>query len=231
MLGKPFFKPFKGDSYEKGYCGVKTLVLGASYYCTKSCEFHNVCTKESISFDKKCPLWINKGRYLSDSSTVELDEYFDGGNYYTYDKFLLTLCDVPLPKELDAKLALRKKFWNQFCFYNYIQHFLPNSKTPDYWNNKELFWKYKNAFEIVVNDCNPCIIIVWGAPLREALDDFYLKKYEKSALKKSYHIANISNGPRLILFFDHPSAPVSIIKKKMQLPILQDACNFINNKV
>ena len=75
------------------------------------------------------------------------------------------------------------------------------------------------------------LIIVWGAPLREALDDFYLKKYEKSALKKSYHIANISNGPRLILFFDHPSAPVSIIKKKMQLPILQDACNFINNKV
>ena len=75
-MSERFFTPWVGPEYNKGICGKKVLVLGASFYCNKKyCKFFTECTntekKDSSKFNESCPYYAKLEGHpkLSDEPT------------------------------------------------------------------------------------------------------------------------------------------------------------------
>lgn len=198
-----FFKPFIGYNYSTGYNGVKTLVLGASLYCNKTCEHREECTKDSKPFENCCPHAV--GQKLSDNIINEIENYLEkAGRYNSYDNFTKLI-----NHSLDTTTKeIRKNIWNQFAFYDYIQHFLAEKNTPRFKANKRLYKSDFPAFEKVRKELKPEFIIIWGQPVFQVLKESYGDKFEKIDPYNEYHYKlTEESGTCYFCYLNHPSYP------------------------
>lgn len=74
-----FFFPHIGDKYNEGINGKKILVIGASFYCpNRNCTFFKGCTdvtkKDSSHYDKLCPVYTSKGKFLHDEPSYAIED-------------------------------------------------------------------------------------------------------------------------------------------------------------
>ena len=87
-----FFKPLKGDYYEDGWNGLRTLVVGVAHICTLPCPHHRICSNPDTvrNMDRKCPVYEGKSEYylLSNSNEIEIRSFIDGeAKYPSYSAF------------------------------------------------------------------------------------------------------------------------------------------------
>ena len=163
-----FFKPFKGAEYDKGICGKKVLVLGASFYCPKTdCEFWNECTnpekKDSSKFDEICPYYAKLEGHpkLSDEPTNAISDCIK--TYKVFAKYIYQFFD---DKDVIGQYDY-DKVWNRLAFTDYVQFFLPTIKTHRSYFSKRDF----NAFIEVLQKLKPDVVIAWGLPITTEIRD------------------------------------------------------------
>lgn len=165
-----FFNPYKGPEYDKGICGKKVLVLGASFYCPKKdCKFWSECTnpekKDSSKFDEICPYYANvKGHpKLSDEPTNAI-----GDAIKTYRIFAELMYQFLTGEEKEQYKGYDEYvIWNKMAFTDYVQFFLPTTNTyPSYFSNRDF-----DAFVQTIQELKPDVIIAWGLPVTAEIRD------------------------------------------------------------
>lgn len=208
-----FFKPMVGNDYSSGFHGVKTLVVGASLPCTHTdCAFRSKCMKDSSTCDLLCPHSRKENGQpipLSDSPATELDTYCndnDTHDFPAYDNFTKLLSY----KNEYITNGQRNEIWEKVAFTEYLQNFLPHWETPAYSANRALFDKYFPAFLSVLERLEPQLVIIWGKPVREAIEANmlhcgYITKEDMD--EKNYnHKVNIGGKEFIFCYVDHPSS-------------------------
>ncbi len=189
-----FFEPYIGDSYNEGlYDGRKVLVLGDSHYCPYDGNVHNrikfdkcdkfeICTsredKDSSSQRLICPYmgdikeefsneWMCKGLSLSTKTVIK--RFLDGKESNpSHERFSKFICEY--------FHYTKDEFWERVAFYNYIQFFLPESKTKvEYISSRD-----DVAFKEMLNALPsfPDVIISWGTGVGHHLRNLYKGEYK-----------------------------------------------------
>lgn len=203
-----FFNPRKGEKYDTGINGKKILVVGDSFYCTKTtCDYYSECTdtenRNSSKYDETCPERLKhkaaRGKVtpLHDEPTVAIDEY----ESYAYLNFkgLLQL----LMGEASEKINV----WDYVAFTNYIQFFLPNSRTSSAFIDKKNYL----AFKEVVKELKPNVVVTWGNAVADAIRNEYGIEDIKNELKDNQYYCNkmkIDGHSFNILNLYHPSSRI-----------------------
>lgn len=172
-MKKYFFTPRVGKDYEKGFHGIKTLILGSHFYCpyTDCSHLKEECASSNTiwSMDAACPCYVGKEDQnyykLSNSDTIEVDSYLEGFPYPSFDAFTYLMLNKRDYLSEDEKLL----FWDQVAFTNYIQHYWPNGYTPPYEDNESLFDADYEAFKEVLTELRPQIVIVWNKAIKDCL--------------------------------------------------------------
>lgn len=169
-----FFTPRTGPAYREGFMGQRTLVLGAYHYCWyDKCRYYDECVRQgrTAEYDRRCPVYEDKpdrNYYcLSNSNVIEIDSYIEGGHYPTYDAFTHKMSGI----KKYVGPGIRAAFWDKVAFYNWIQHYLPEPQEDfQYQQWEEVFLRDLPAFEDVLQDLRPQVVLVWTDTLREFLD-------------------------------------------------------------
>lgn len=169
-----FFAPRVGPAYREGFMGQRTLVLGAYHYCWyDKCRYYDECVRQgrTAEYDRRCPVYEDKpdrNYYcLSNSNVIEIDSYIEGGHYPTYDAFTHKMSGI----KKYVGPGIRAAFWDKVAFYNWIQHYLPEPQEDfQYRQWEEVFLRDLPAFEEVLRDLRPQVVLVWTDTLREFLD-------------------------------------------------------------
>ena len=174
-MGTRFFTPFKGDNYEKGICGKKILVLGASFYCNQDgkggrtrCKFFEECTdplkKDSSMFNETCPYYAKLEGHpkLEDEPTNSIWSYIRA--YQNFAKVIIPFIDV---KEKPEGWCDYDIVWDRMAFTDYVQFFLPSKDTyPSYFSKRDF-----NAFMETLRELKPDVVIAWGLPITAEIRD------------------------------------------------------------
>lgn len=181
---KYFFNPRITEEWKIG----GTLVVGINHWCIqKGCEHYSDCVLNSNSkkYDKQCG-WAysevdDKTQYDLRYTTYEaFNCYFnDFLGYESFKEFLLYITgtqDCMEPEE-------QRKCWNNFAFYNYIQHFTKMSLThTSMYGVEEALSKQEDedfaAFLDVLHDLKPRLVIVWHKDIKNLL----LQKIEEGKM-------------------------------------------------
>ena len=169
-----FFTPRTGPAYREGFMGQRTLVLGAYHYCWyDKCRYYDECVRQgrTAEYDRRCPVYEDKpdrNYYcLSNSNVIEIDSYIEGGHYPTYDAFTHKMSGI----KKYVGPGIRAAFWDKVAFYNWIQHYLPEPQEDfQYQQWEEVFLRDLPAFEEVLRELRPQVVLVWTDTLREFLD-------------------------------------------------------------
>lgn len=169
-----FFNPRVGKKYfEKGFKGIKLLIVGAHHYCTLNCKYKEKCNTNSgvIEVDKKCPEYIdreNKEYYkLSNSNIIEINSYIEESQrYYSYNDFTTYMLDKRDGEETNDEIT---DFWESVCFYNYTQHYLSDRKTPPFKSNQKLYTDDYKALLSIIDELEPEILLVWNPAIRDCI--------------------------------------------------------------
>lgn len=175
-----FFRPRIGKHYEKGFRGLRTLVLGAYHYCWESNAFRHGCTcrndcingRHTERLDEICPIYRNKmdlydGYYrISSSNIIEIDSYIEGEHYPAYEAF--TYYMTGLSGRLLTEVE-RETFWESVAFYNYLQHFLPEAQQFSYKDRKEELDADFPAFAYALKELKPSVIYIWNDAIKDAV--------------------------------------------------------------
>lgn len=116
-----FFFPHIGDKYNEGINGKKILVIGASFYCpNRNCTFFKGCTdvtkKDSSHYDKLCPVYTSKGKFLHDEPSYAIEDA--PIIYRRFEAFISKF----------TKTSNYEDTWSHLAFTNYVQFFLPAEK-------------------------------------------------------------------------------------------------------
>lgn len=187
MSKSSFFKPFIGDKFETGINGKKILVVGASFYCSKTdCQYFNACTdvnrRDSSEYDKLCPDYHNTDTRLSNEPSNAINN-----GYRTYKIFANFIgqyigdCDF-------------KEIWNHLSFTNYIQFILPSQATQKNYLCKRDF----DAFIETLSHLKPDIVISWGVAF---LDDIRANNpyvIDKELLEQNeYYLCHMRGVPEV----------------------------------
>ncbi len=150
-----FFKPYVGKKYnKKGFNGVKVLALGDSHYCSKKCSDCGQTSRENCS-----DLTIDVVHNYLNFKKVE-EESADWMK--TFTKF----SNVFVGGKLDNDAII--EFWESIAFYNYVQSSVDKSRVAP---SNQQYEDSESAFNQVLRELNPDIIIVWGKRLWEQLPD------------------------------------------------------------
>lgn len=195
-----FFQPRIGAKYTEGIKGVKTLILGASFYCKSTdCKFFDICTVDSRPFDEICPDYACNHLKLSDSATIEVDSYLDiDGKYRSYGTFTQMMREALD----DSRYQTSADIWEHVAFYNYVQHILPTTITPSFYDGYEDDFA---ALVQVIKQLQPQLIIVWGKPVRDALDTMLNGHIQHLDDGYYQHMATIKGKQIKFLYLHHPS--------------------------
>lgn len=172
--GTCFFTPRTGPAYQDGFMGQRTLVLGAYHYCWyDKCRYYDECVRQgrTAEYDRRCPVYEDKPEKdyycLSNSNVIEIDSYIEGGHYPTYDAFTHKMSGIK--KYVGS--GVRAAFWDKVAFYNWIQHYLPEPQEDfQYRQWEDVFLRDLPAFEEVLRELRPQVVLVWTDTLREFLD-------------------------------------------------------------
>lgn len=158
-----FFKPWIGKNYEKGFDGVKTLVLGVAHICTLECTKanHGLCMNpETVwDMDRECPVYKNSGGVLclSESNDIEISSFIAGdARYPSYSAFTYYM----LGEKDTLPENKKRKFWDSVAFTNYLQLFLDNDELDGI--TDEMFEQSYGAFLKLCDELKPEIICVWN---------------------------------------------------------------------
>lgn len=160
---KRFFKPFVGDNYGKGINGKKVLVLGASFYCSKTgCVHFRSCTdtqkKDSSPYDRKCPSYAAAGKRLSLEPSYCIED-----SPKTYQTFASLMQSI-------AGTYSYEDTWDRMAFTNYVQFFLPaTGKKFRETLRTDISKRDFEALVETVKELKPHIIIVWGCVINSYL--------------------------------------------------------------
>lgn len=182
------FRPWVGDNYEKGIGGKRLLVLGESHYSdTDDPELTQTVMKKL--FDYK----LGAGEYESWMKTFTVFERAMTG------------------RELSGEESVA--FWNSVLFYNFIQEMLPGA---GYRPTRKQFAGSAAAFDEVLNEYEPDLIITWGTALFDntpALDgrDAPSIELDNNAIY-TYEYVLLSGKHCKMLRMSHPSRNYSIVK-------------------
>ena len=186
-----FFTPFKGSEYDRGISGKKVLVLGASFYCNKDgkngrpkCMFFDDCTntgiKDSSKYTNSCPFIykVEGNPTLKDEPTNSIWSYIPA--YTRFANVLLPFID---DKEAHPDYCDYDLVWDRIAFTNYVQFFLPTTKTYYSYLTKRDF----NSFCETIQDLQPDIIIAWGVVITEEIrkNNPYVPKEELDRLPEN----------------------------------------------
>lgn len=183
-----FFKPrVIKDSYKEGIKGKKILVVGDSFYCTKTtCEYHSECTdikqKNSSAYNLICPERLKNTAAgenvipLRDEPTVAIDEY----DSYSYQKF------KGLLQSLMGEDSENINVWDYVAFTNYIQFFLPQRET----DSRFITEKDYSSFVEVVNELKPDIVVTWGDAVANSIRNMYGRNKIEDELIENQHYYN-----------------------------------------
>ena len=150
MAENRFFIPFRGKEYEKGICGKKVFVVGASFYCDKhDCRFFSDCTspekKDSSAYNTNCPVYSEMGAELRKEPSYAIDE-----NYPAYQRFATMMRQFVDDEVEDV--------WQRMAFTNYVQFFVPTINTyKDYLSERDF-----EAFKESLVELQPDVVISWG---------------------------------------------------------------------
>lgn len=202
---KRFFKPYEGERYEEGINGKKILVLGASFYCgetRRSCykECTNSDKKDSRAFDTSCPVYEKihneDSEYVLSNEpkiAIKIDQY-DATSYQNFETFL-------------RSVLLKEDPWEYVAFTNYVQFMLPSWKTDAWLISDRDF----NAFEEVVKELKPNVIITWGNDIKEHINNKIKVKQptiEKELIENKHYLFHANIGGRDVTMVNlyHPSA-------------------------
>lgn len=166
-----FFRPWKGAQYEKGWKGLRTLVVGVAHICTLSCPHHVKCGNPGTvkDMDRRCPVYDGKDEYysLSNSNDIEIQSFIDGeARYPAYSAFTyyMTKKRDTLPSETKAE------FWNSVAFTNFLQYFLDNDELDCL--EKVPVQTISGAFHAFCQVCEglkPQVIFAWNPKVCEWL--------------------------------------------------------------
>lgn len=166
-----FFRPWKGAQYEKGWKGLRTLVVGVAHICTLSCPHHVKCGNPGTvkDMDRRCPVYDGKDEYysLSNSNDIEIQSFIDGeARYPAYSAFTyyMTKKRDTLPSETKAE------FWNSVAFTNFLQYFLDNDELDGL--EKVPVQTISGAFHAFCQVCEglkPQVIFAWNPKVCEWL--------------------------------------------------------------
>lgn len=170
-----FFRPRIGSRYYDKWEGYRTMVVGVHLLCEEECAYKPLCTAADTvaQMDDRCPCYTThrKGRWadyyrLSNCNAIELDTYIykDGKSpaFSAFTKYLL--------HEQDGVTAERREWlWEHLCFYNFMQCFRPDSRTPAPADAPHLYDAALPAFKQVLADLRPQYLYVWSRHLADYL--------------------------------------------------------------
>ena len=161
-MNRRFFNPFVGSMYNKGICGKKILVLGASFYCShtpgseKPCPFFDECTnpvkKDSSKFDTICPAYANTGLRLSEEPSNAIAE-----RYRAYQNFATFMQQFVEDETEDV--------WERMAFTDYVQFFVPTLDTKKEYLSQRDF----DAFCETLRELQPDVVVAWGMQILEEI--------------------------------------------------------------
>ena len=143
---KYFFKPRIGEHYAEGFDGYLTLVVGVHLMCEEEeCIYKKLCQSPIfvVKMDNECPCYEQhrKGPLadyyrLSNCNAIELETYiYNDGKSPSFSAFTKYLLKEPGYVSPERK----KELWDHLAFCNYLQSFRPDSNTPSYSGNQELY--------------------------------------------------------------------------------------------
>lgn len=164
-----FFSPrVVKDSYEAGWEGYRTLVLGVFHVCSLECVHKDKCLSHSSDFDYSCPVYAGREDYfrLSNSNEIEIESYLeDAAKYPTYNnisKYLLRTNQHPPGKRL-------RNLWDHIAFTNFLQDFQCDKSTLSYKRLKKRFDNDLPAFMDVLTGYEPEVIYVFDTAVADCL--------------------------------------------------------------
>lgn len=134
------FRPWKGTEYEKGIGGKRLLVLGESHYSDKdNPEQTQVVMRELLDYK------LGTGKYKPWMKTFTVFERAVAG------------------RELSGEESAA--FWNSVLFYNFVQEMMPDRGFRP---TRKQFADSAAAFEEVLNEYEPDLVIAWGTALYDS---------------------------------------------------------------
>lgn len=166
-----FFKPLKGECYEDGWNGLRTLIVGVAHICTLPCPHHRICGNPDTvrNMDRKCPVYEGKSDYylLSNSNEIEIRSFIDGeAKYPSYSAFTyyMTGSIDTLPS------SVKQKFWKSVAFTNFLQYFPENGDLENLGNIPEHTISASSlAFIQACEELKPQVILAWNPKVCEWL--------------------------------------------------------------
>jgi len=177
------FEPFVGKKYYES--NPRILILGESHYITE--DDVNDSLKDITRNVLTSYLGYRKGEV---------------GEEYTYGSWMKTFTRFANVfngrKMSDTELV---SFWNSVSFYNYVQYPIGKARVSP---TAEDFLKSLDAFEKIVVELNPDLIVFWGYRL---WNNFPKRSYKKLD-KQNYHLIGLLgfNKDYPFLVIPHPSS-------------------------
>ena len=196
-----FFKPRIGEHYAEGFDGYRTLVVGVHLMCEEEeCLYSMLCQSPLFiaGMDNRCPCYEQhrKGPLadyyrLSNCNAIELETYiYNDGKSPSFSAFTKYLLKEPGYVSPERK----KELWDRLAFCNYLQSFRPDSNTPSYSGNQELYDNCLPAFKTILRELNPQRLYVWNDELCECLNNHSIKGLD-------YYGATDMQAKRVHLFY------------------------------
>jgi hypothetical protein len=150
LMMKPFLRPWVGSHYERGYQGVRLMIMGESHYRDK--EKNDV--PEDASYTRRT-----------------ITRYCGGRNFKFFTN-VMQLVTGGTPKDTAARCA----FWNAVSFYNYIQRILERNSER---RTRAMWCEGLAAFVGAVKELRPELVIVFGKSVWDCLpfDSAHMKGF------------------------------------------------------
>ena len=163
--------------------------------------------------DNECPCYEQhrKGPLadyyrLSNCNAIELETYiYNDGKSPSFSAFTKYLLKEPGYVSPERK----KELWDRLAFCNYLQSFRPDSNTPSYSGNQELYDNCLPAFKAVLRELNPQRLYVWSDELCECLNNHSIKGLD-------YYGATDMQAKRVHLFFYNTIPGVKITNEQLE---------------
>lgn len=188
MMKNVFFYPRVGKNYEKGYKGVKLLILGESHYC------HEGCKKCDKSSSIEC----------SDFTIKRINSFIKykkgSGEYGPWMKTFTCFTNILLEEQVENELVM--DFWDSVIFYNYVQSSLKGSRTSP---TRKQFEESNDAFFEVLKKYEPDLILVWGKRLWRNLPDTGIWGEKNILDSEPFYYYKVKNKEIPLYVVCHPS--------------------------
>lgn len=166
---KCFFTPRKGERYEEGLKGLRTLVVGAFHVCSLECPHKSKCQDPVAvrDMDRECPCYEamdDKDYYrLGNSNEIEIRSFIDKeAAYPAYKAFTCYMLGLKSRCPSES----RKKLWESVAFTNFLQHFVADEEEVLPAS------AYEGAYRSllgVIEELKPLVIFAWDRYVKDCM--------------------------------------------------------------